>query len=97
MPYSKNLINQFPYMPSRGGDAPTINSYISIAKLAGDTPSAVMSDDAYSALIGANPTRQFYWNIISDVPTGAESLSVGLQIELIMYTMVFGQLPLNST
>lgn len=96
-PYSKNLINQLPYMPGRGGDAPTINNYISIAKLVGDNPSAVMNDDAYGAFIGNTPTRTYYWNILSDVPTGSESISIGLQIELIMYTMLYSPVSLSST
>lgn len=95
-PYSKNLIVQMPYANNRG-DAPTINNYISVAKIAGDTAGAVMNDDAYASLIGNSPTRLYYWNIISDVTNGSETLNVGLQIELVMYTVLFGQRSLSST
>lgn len=95
-PYAKNLVIQKPYANNRG-DAPTINNYLSIAKAAGDTAGAVMNDDAYAGLFPNSPTRLHYWNIISDVTNGSESVSIGLQIELIMYAVLFGHTSLAST
>lgn len=95
-PYAKDLLWAAPYA-NNAGDAPTIKNYISIAKMAGDTATAVMNDDTYAALLSGSPQRAWYWNIIVDVPSGTVTQACTVEIDLIQYTVLFDRQSLAST
>lgn len=76
-----------------------IRSYMSTAKMYGDNILAPQIDDAYAALINANPTKIWYFNIMV-TPTssaGATSSSPIINITLIQYVELFARNSLSST
>lgn len=76
-----------------------LRSYMSTAKIYGDNVLAPQIDDAYAALINANPTKLWYYNIMATPsnPGGATSSNPMLNIVLIQYVEMFARQSLSST
>ncbi len=76
-----------------------LRSYISTAKMFGDNILAPQVDDAYSALISANPTKLWYYNILTEPsnPSGATTSNPIVLVTLIQYVEMYGRLSLSST
>lgn len=93
-PYAKrfNLNSQIPVDN-------IIRSYMSSAKMYGDNILAPQVDDAYAALINANPTKIWYFNILvtPSNPVGATSSVPMVNISLIQYAELFNRNSLAST
>lgn len=76
-----------------------INNYMSTAKMFGDYSQAVKLDDTYAALIAANPSRTWHWNLMVAAQNAGDALSAsfGCQITMIQYVHLFDRVPLVST
>lgn len=79
---------------------PTIRNYQSTAKMVGRTTSQILADSSYhGGISGTDPTLLWDWNILL-APQGAVAGNANqyvLQIEMIMYTEVYGLASLAST
>jgi len=78
LPYSK--IGQV-HMGSAGVGQGRITNYMSTNKLIGVVRPAVQIEDAYGALVSANPTNTWYWHVWGYPPGGGDkSLIVNVRI-----------------
>jgi len=64
-----------------------ITQYMSSAKMVGVVRSAVQNEDAFSALVTANPANQWFWHVWNYVPSG-DTQSLFQEIKL-TYFVVF--------
>jgi len=84
LPYTKaNYLR----MGATGIGQAQVKSYMSTAKLIGVVQPAVQIEDAYGALVSANPTNTWFWHVWNYVPTG-ENQGLSCNVKL-TYFVVF--------
>jgi len=79
-PWAKSNIFFSPIPNSRN----LIRSYISTAKVYGDTQAQVHNGGLYSAAMAADPTNIWYWNVMVTPVDPADALTTDVHVEVKM-------------
>lgn len=87
-PYSKWRQSTF-YTPIKG-----VSAYMSTAKMLGVNKASVKNEDNNSALISANPTNQWYWNLLVFPANGTQTTYWTYTVKLTYYVEFFGRVNL---
>jgi len=96
-PFAKNQIFYSQWGSASGGNV--MRSYISTAKLYGDTQQQVHNGHLYGAAMAADPSNIWYWNcMITPVDSGAAlSTEIHVEFQVIYYTELSNLKQLAST
>ncbi len=99
-PYSKYSLGLMNTAAQTPFGFPTIQNYASTSRMAGRPFQQIYSDGSYhGSFAGTDPTLKWFWNILVN-PQGnvaGNANSYYVEVEMIMYTEVYGLGPLAST
>lgn len=90
-PYAK-----YAHVGQANGSSPRrVRHYMTTRRIWGVHKSATTSDEEYSALVSANPTKTWYWNIFFDSPDIAKACNLQVKIEIIYYAEMYDRVNLS--
>lgn len=93
LPYTRAVSPQVGSANAASGVS-VVKSYMSTAKINGIQASEVLDSPDWSALMTANPTKQWYWHVWNYVP-GGETQSLYQTVRLVFYCVLKTRLQLS--
>lgn len=76
-----------------GAGAARITHYMSSARMDGVSPATISANQTYSADVGQNPVKQWFWIIGAQAPDGSTAVLVHLTVKVTYYCRFFDRIP----